>query len=85
MEFEREELSGHLRSNGITGDFWILELAWTYLERVTPTPAGPNIEKLGTFHDVEDAKIAASLLDNGDTEAYQMFLDGQLEVITELH
>ena len=78
MQFEECEISGNLVAEGITGQFWILEGAWNYLERVTPTAAGPKVEKIGCFCDEDDAMIVAGLLDNGDTDAFQMFLNGEI-------
>lgn len=63
MDFRECEISGQLVADGNKGQYWINEGAWTHLERVTPTPAGPEIQKLGTFNDVELATDEANKLD----------------------
>ena len=63
LDFYECEISGYLRANGEKGEYWIYENAWTYLERVTPTPGGPHIEKLGTFNSADEAKLHAELVD----------------------
>jgi len=58
MDWELCELSGHLRGIG-AGDYWIIEGAWVYLQKVEPTAAGPKVIELGSFYSVEPAKAAA--------------------------
>jgi len=71
LDFEENELSGHLVANGKKGQYWITVLAWTYLERVTPTMAGPRIEKFGHFDTIKDAMAEAEKLDNQLEEVEQ--------------
>ena len=59
MDWEEDELSGHLRAIGNNGEYWVLDLDTVYLERVNPTPAAPDIEKLGTYETVEEATAEA--------------------------
>ena len=49
LDFYAEELSGHLVANGDKGQYWIMDLDNIYLELINPTPAGPDIKKLGVF------------------------------------
>ena len=68
LEFEECELSGNLRANGDKGTYWLMSEAWSYLELVTPTPAGPKIEKLGSFNNDEDAIDEANRFDTAEEE-----------------
>lgn len=63
MEFTLCDKSGHLKADGDRGQYWILSNVWVYLERVTPLPNGPTVERLGTFTSVEDAIEKANHLD----------------------
>lgn len=63
MEWSECPLSQHLKAEGDKGQYWIMEEAYIYLERVTPSPAGIDIEKLGNFYDIDDAKRAAGIID----------------------
>lgn len=63
MEFEECEVSGHMRASGEKGEYWVMEEAWTYLERINPTPAGPKVEQLGTFNTPAEAMEAAEGFD----------------------
>lgn len=63
LEFIECEQSGHLKADGAKGQYWVFDMAWKYVELVNPTPAGPAIEKLGAFRDLEDAKQFAAEFD----------------------
>ena len=64
MEFIKCKLSGHLKADGLKGQYWILSHVWIYLERVTPSANGPIVERLGTFTSTEKAKLQAEELDS---------------------
>ena len=68
LEFEECEQSGNLKAEGIKGQYWMMTEAWTYVELVNPTPAGPKVEKVGTFNDVEDAKNFVNVFDTMEEE-----------------
>lgn len=69
LEFEECEVSGHLRAMGEKGEYWVMDDgAWTYLQRVTPTAAGPLVLKLGTYYDFEEAKVVAEQFDEAVEE-----------------
>ena len=68
LEFEECEISGNLRANGSHGTYWLMSEAWSYLELVTPTPAGPKIEKLGSFDSDEEAIEEANRFDTAEEE-----------------
>jgi hypothetical protein len=63
LEFIECDISGQLKADGIKGQYWIDEGAWTHMVRVTTTHAGPEIQKLGAYHSVEDAMKEANELD----------------------
>ena len=67
------ELSGNLKADGKKGQYWIMAEAWTYVELVNPTPAGPKVkrirEALGEdFTSVEDAKHFVNTYDTQEEE-----------------
>ncbi len=65
LDFEEEELSGHLVADGDKGQYWVMELTWTELELINATPGGPDVVKLGSFHSPEEAIDFANHWDRG--------------------
>lgn len=68
LRFAKCEISGHLKADGKKGQYWIMDGAWTYLQRVTPTDMGPALEALGPYHSIDDAILDANLIDVKDDE-----------------
>ncbi len=68
IDWEECELSGNLKADGKKGQYWIMAEAWTYVELVNPTPAGPKVEKAGSFNSVEDAKHFVNTFDTQEEE-----------------
>ena len=64
MEWNECEVSGQLKAEGVKGQYWIDDQAWTYLELVTVDAAGPRIEKVGSYTDLDAAKKGAGIYDN---------------------
>ena len=62
------EDSEHLKAEGKKGQYWIEELAWTYVRLVTSDSAGINEKKLGAFNSVEDAKHFVKVFDTQEEE-----------------
>ena len=71
LDFEENELSGHLVANGKKGQYWIMDMGWKYLELINPTHSGPKVEKLGQFHNIKDAILFAQTFDNQLEEVEQ--------------
>ena len=63
LDWHECEKSGHLVTHGNKGNYWILDLGLVYLELINATPSGPDIEKIGTFTEVSDAKWVAERWD----------------------
>ena len=73
IEWEECELSGNLKADGKKGQYWIIDQAWTYVDLVNPTPAGPTVKRLRTapyenFTSVEDAKHFVNTFDTQEEE-----------------
>lgn len=64
LDFEECETSGNMRADGNKGTYWMITEAWTTVELVKPTPAGPKVEKVGVFNDAEDAIKFTNTFDN---------------------
>lgn len=63
LRFAKCPISGHLKAEGKKGQYWIMDGAWKYLTRVTPTEDGPVIEKRGTFYEIDAAILTANEID----------------------
>ena len=62
------EQSGNLKADGKKGQYWMITEAWTSVELVNPTPAGPKVEKVGVFNDAEDAVNFVNTFDTQEEE-----------------
>lgn len=63
LEWNEDEISDHLKADGNKGTYWILENGWYSIDLINPTPAGPQIEKIGECLREDDAKLIASRWD----------------------
>ena len=68
LVWEKCEVSGQLKAEGVKGQYWIDEKAWSYLSIVSVDSTGPYISKLGQFHDINEAKEVAQLTEKLESE-----------------
>lgn len=72
LEFKQNELSGQLCAKSLKNEFmsyWIQEKAWIYLSVSRVTKNGPQVDYLGHFVTLEDAKNEAQRLEDNAAES----------------
>lgn len=66
LEWKKCKKSGHLRADGEVNCYWIITEAWEYFEVVEPHDSGPVVVKHGAFHDLDEAKKYAEVIEAGE-------------------
>ena len=72
LEFKQNELSGQLYAKSRKDElktYWIQEKAWVYLSVSRVTKNGPQVDYLGHFVTLEDAKNEAQRLEDNAAES----------------
>jgi hypothetical protein len=68
LEWTECRVSGQWKAEGVKGQYWIDDCSWSYLEIVTVDAAGPRIERIDCYVDLEEAKKGAELHDKTEVE-----------------
>jgi len=64
LNFEKCDISGQLKAEGNKGQYWIEEMAFTYVKLLEIiSKRGPVITNIGTFNTVEDALEFVEIFD----------------------